>query len=403
MSTMISVGSAGISLTLNPDFGSNNIATTGTWAAGATTLSSTLSVGGAVTLNHASLLFAKGVVSPVLTHNIQTDDSACTDLTVTSQAPWASATGTNRNPGNIVLAVPAKASGGAAGKLSIKVEGSEVASIGATAAAFGALNMSTTGTLSAGAATVTSLNAGSGSITTTGALVPGAITIAAGTAAPAVTQTQAVGSSAGATLTLTAQAAGTTGATDTLGGSLILASGADNGVTADGTHYHAPVIFKEGTQEMARVRRDGSGQNWMEFGAAGGITGTGSLIMRTTGNNTYFDAVGASGVHTFRAGAGFTTQLLVGTTGIGFFGVAQAARASAITQTYSTAARTVANDTAIDLVTTSATQTTPWGFGSQAQAEAIATQFNALRADVLALKKVVNAVIDDLQAYGLEQ
>jgi hypothetical protein len=58
------------------------------------------------------------------------------------------------------------------------------------------------------------------------------------------------------------------------------------------------------------------------------------------------------------------------------------------------------NDTAADLGTTSATQVGPYGFSSAAQANDIAIEFNKLRADLLALKKVVNSIIDDQQAYG---
>lgn len=96
-------------------------------------------------------------------------------------------------------------------------------------------------------------------------------------------------------------------------------------------------------------------------------------------------------------------SLAISTNGIGVFGVAPVAQASAYTQTYATADKTVANDTAVDLATTAATQTTPWGFSSQAQADDLATQFNALRVDHENLKKVVNAIIDDHQAYGLFQ
>lgn len=86
---------------------------------------------------------------------------------------------------------------------------------------------------------------------------------------------------------------------------------------------------------------------------------------------------------------------------LGFFGATAVARPSAYTQTYSTADKTHANFTSADLATTAATQTTPWGFASQAQAENIATQFNLLRADVADLKQLVNALIDDAQALGL--
>ena len=73
----------------------------------------------------------------------------------------------------------------------------------------------------------------------------------------------------------------------------------------------------------------------------------------------------------------------------------------AYTQTYATADRTHASATSADLVTTAVTQTTPFGFAGQAQGDAIATQFNALRVDVLDLKQLVNSLIDDLQALGL--
>lgn len=75
---------------------------------------------------------------------------------------------------------------------------------------------------------------------------------------------------------------------------------------------------------------------------------------------------------------------------------------SPLTQTYSTADRTHPNMTSANLATTAATNTSPYGFADAAQADDIAVQFNALRADVIALKKLVNALIDDLQAVGLE-
>ena len=59
------------------------------------------------------------------------------------------------------------------------------------------------------------------------------------------------------------------------------------------------------------------------------------------------------------------------------------------TQTYSTA----------DPVVPAATNSTPFGF-SEAQANAIPVAINALAADVLALRKALNAVIDELQAVG---
>ena len=87
----------------------------------------------------------------------------------------------------------------------------------------------------------------------------------------------------------------------------------------------------------------------------------------------------------------------------GAFGVAAVARASAFTQTYSTSTKTHANLTATAVASTGATQTTPFGYTTAAQADAIVTAINALIVDVANVKQVLNALIDDLQLYGLEQ
>lgn len=75
---------------------------------------------------------------------------------------------------------------------------------------------------------------------------------------------------------------------------------------------------------------------------------------------------------------------------------------TAITQTYATAAAAVPAATAVAPATTGATQTTPYGYAGQAQADAIPVAIVALIADVLALRKVVNQIIDDLQSAGIE-
>lgn len=74
---------------------------------------------------------------------------------------------------------------------------------------------------------------------------------------------------------------------------------------------------------------------------------------------------------------------------------------STYTQTYSTAAKTVPAATFVAPVTTSATNSSPYGYATAAQADAIVTGAIANAADILALKKVVNSLIDDLQALGL--
>lgn len=74
---------------------------------------------------------------------------------------------------------------------------------------------------------------------------------------------------------------------------------------------------------------------------------------------------------------------------------------SAYTQTYSTAERTHAASTFAAVAETGATQTTPWGYGSEAQANSITVELNDLNDDVVDLKQLVNALIDDLQSIGL--
>lgn len=71
------------------------------------------------------------------------------------------------------------------------------------------------------------------------------------------------------------------------------------------------------------------------------------------------------------------------------------------TQTYATAAQTVSAATALAAVTTAATQSTPFGYVTQAQADAVVAAVNALILDVLAIRKVQNSLIDDLQSSGL--
>jgi len=82
-----------------------------------------------------------------------------------------------------------------------------------------------------------------------------------------------------------------------------------------------------------------------------------------------------------------------------FFGVATSPQRGAYTQTYSTSAKVTPNMTANTVVTTTPT-TSAYGY-TLAQATAIITELNALRADVISTKNNLTAVIDDLQAFGL--
>lgn len=79
---------------------------------------------------------------------------------------------------------------------------------------------------------------------------------------------------------------------------------------------------------------------------------------------------------------------------------------SVYTLTYSTAARVVPAATAVAVATTgssvgAATNANVYGFTTSAQADAIPVAINALEADNLALKKLVVALVNDLQAAGI--
>lgn len=64
-------------------------------------------------------------VAPTLTHAQRASDSACSDLTITSQQPNAGATGANRSPGNLALVVPAAVGGATEGRAGVFVAGAE--------------------------------------------------------------------------------------------------------------------------------------------------------------------------------------------------------------------------------------------------------------------------------------
>ena len=85
---------------------------------------------------------------------------------------------------------------------------------------------------------------------------------------------------------------------------------------------------------------------------------------------------------------------------LGFYGAAAVAKASAYTQTYSTANKTIENPTGVsmgDLVATSG----GWGASTEANFDKITAVIDQLIADNLDLRQGLTAVIDDLQAVGL--
>lgn len=85
----------------------------------------------------------------------------------------------------------------------------------------------------------------------------------------------------------------------------------------------------------------------------------------------------------------------------GFFNTSPVAQAAAYTQTYATAAREVTAIAVTNLVL--APTSGGWGWATEAQAQAVDDQLNGLVSDITNLKQIVNALIDDLQSYGLVQ
>lgn len=149
------------------------------------------------------------------------------------------------------------------------------------------------------------------------------------------------------------------------------------------------------------------------------LSSTGTNALWTSAGNYRVSVTGtvlidASGTFTNRAtqyaiqdAAGTANNMVLvtnatpGSATFGIFGIGPVGRAGAITQTYSTATRTHANVTSSAVATTAAA-TLSFGY-TQAQADSIPVAINAVAADLLNLKQLVNALIDDLQAYGWEQ
>jgi hypothetical protein len=85
---------------------------------------------------------------------------------------------------------------------------------------------------------------------------------------------------------------------------------------------------------------------------------------------------------------------------VGIWNTAPAVQPSAFTQTYATSSHTCANPLATAVATTAATNVVPFGYTTQAQADAIVTAINNLITDMANVKNNLNAVIDDGQSWG---
>jgi len=85
---------------------------------------------------------------------------------------------------------------------------------------------------------------------------------------------------------------------------------------------------------------------------------------------------------------------------LGFYNATPVVRPGAYTQTYVTAARTVPNATAVN-PPAGGTGTAAGGYDTAANRNLMITSLTNAIADIDALRKVVTALIDDLQALGL--
>jgi acetylornithine/succinyldiaminopimelate/putrescine aminotransferase len=75
--------------------------------------------------------------------------------------------------------------------------------------------------------------------------------------------------------------------------------------------------------------------------------------------------------------------------------------ANKISRTYTTKSLSGGAPTAAVVTSTAATSTSPFGFSTGAQADALVATVNNLVADVAADRQLLNAVIDELQARSL--
>ena len=98
--------------------------------------------GGTVALNVTTLQWAKGQSSPTISQAAQTTDVATNNLTLAPQGPWASATGSNRNPGSLIVSLSSPASGGSHATMTVSEGGTGRAALGVmvlSAVTYGAL------------------------------------------------------------------------------------------------------------------------------------------------------------------------------------------------------------------------------------------------------------------------
>ncbi len=87
-------------------------------------------------LGAASLTWGETLTTPVFGQDARTTDAATTTTVLAGQAPWASATGTNRNSGSVRARIPSPAAGGAEGFFYVEISGADVMRVGRPSGTF---------------------------------------------------------------------------------------------------------------------------------------------------------------------------------------------------------------------------------------------------------------------------
>jgi hypothetical protein len=133
----------------------------------------------------------------------------------------------------------------------------------------------------------------------------------------------------------------------------------------------------------------------------------GVIVGDALGINDSTGAVVADGVDVndgkdITIGATTGTKIGQSTSKIALFGATPVVQPSAYTQTYSTTSRTVPNATASN-PPAGGTGATAGAYNTAANRNLMITSLTNNIADVAELKKVVNSLIDDLQALGIIQ
>jgi hypothetical protein len=246
--------------------------------------------------SNGAVMWGKTIAAPSYYHEAQTTDVACTDTLWQSQTPWASATLTNRNPGNLGFVVPSPAAGGTAGRAFFTISGVECLSVESTGVSVTGLTVSglTTGIAHLGSGgAVTSSEIVNADVAVAAAIAGTKISPAFGAQNISTTGSCAVGGlvCAGLTCASLTFAGGTTGILHSTGGSVTSSAIVDADVGAAAAIAGTKISPAFGTQNIT---------NTGTIQATGNITSTGGNI--TSAGNYTAQGLGQGIVHCSNVG-----------------------------------------------------------------------------------------------------